>query len=163
MENIEKERSRILMQELRGYEKATPMTEEERSALRDWVEDGNSVHDNPAGTFLKNGRPMDFLDAYRENEEIRRAIEFMTYAEGTRYLREKYGIIRDEKPFTYRDMLKRIDQLYRTSVLCWEVLVANDLRDEAYEYIQEHFDEVLPFDDRYTLNLAEMKGGMHHG
>ena len=43
---INKEKRRFLKQELKGYEKITPMTEEERSALHEWVAAGNSVHEN---------------------------------------------------------------------------------------------------------------------
>ena len=31
-------------------------------------------------------------------------------------------------------------------MLYWEVLIANDLREEAYEYVRDHIDEELPFD-----------------
>lgn len=41
---------------------------------------------------------------------------------------------------------KKANRLYRTCFLYWEVLVANDLRDEAYEYVREHIDEEWPFD-----------------
>ena len=48
----------------------------------------------------------------------------------------------------------RACRLYRTCVLYWEVLVANDLRDEAYEYLQEHIDEELPFES-FEWDIAE--------
>lgn len=31
-------------------------------------------------------------------------------------------------------------------MLYWEVLITNDLREEACEYVREHIDEELPFD-----------------
>ena len=43
---IKKEKRRFLRQELKEYERVTPMTEEERSALWEWVNAGNSVHEN---------------------------------------------------------------------------------------------------------------------
>ena len=71
----DKERRRFLKQELKEYEKATSMTDEERNALREWVRDGNSVHEKAAMAVYEGGRPIDFLDVYREEEEIRRAME----------------------------------------------------------------------------------------
>lgn len=41
---INKEKERSLQRELKEYEKVTPMTEEERIALHEWVRDGNSIH-----------------------------------------------------------------------------------------------------------------------
>src|SRR5699024_12501293 len=61
----------LLKQELREYEKVTPMTEEEREALHEWVAAGNSVHENGSMASYESGRPVDFLDVYREEEEIR--------------------------------------------------------------------------------------------
>ena len=91
----DKERRRFLKQELKEYEKATSMTDEERNALREWVRDGNSVHENAAMAVYEGGRPIDFLDVYREEEEIRRALAYRTYEEGSKYLLEEYGIDRD--------------------------------------------------------------------
>lgn len=39
---IDKERKRFLKQELKEYEKTTPLTEEEMSALREWVKAGTA-------------------------------------------------------------------------------------------------------------------------
>ena len=101
---------------------------------------------------------MDFLDVYREEEQIRRTLASMSYEEGSRYLLEGYGIVRDGKkdpaPLTYEELKEKARRLYRTCVLYWEVLVANDLRDEAYEYLQEHIDEELPFES-FEWDIAE--------
>lgn len=146
---IDKERKRFLKQELKEYEKTTPMTEEERSALREWVRAGNSVHENGAFACYEGGCPMDFLDVYREEEEIRTALASMTYEQGSRYLLEKYGIDRDAVPEpepNYEELRKKASRLYRTCMLYREVLIANDLKEEACEYVREHIDEELPFD-----------------
>ena len=90
-----KEKRRFLRQELKEYEKTTPMSEDERKALHEWVADGNSVHENVAMASYEGGRPMDFLDVYREEEELRRAVAGMSYEEESRYLLEEYGIDRD--------------------------------------------------------------------
>lgn len=147
---ISKEKRRFLKQELKEYEKITPMTEEEKVILHEWVADGNSVHENGSMASYEGGRPMDFLDVYREEEGIRRALSSMSYEEGSKYLLEEYGIDRDgvltPKPPTYEELRKKANRLYRTCLLYWEVLVANDLRDEAYEHVREHIDEEWPFD-----------------
>lgn len=147
---IDKKRKRFLRQEFKEYEKTTPMTDDERAVLREWVKDGHSVHENGAMAVYEGGRPMDFLDVYRHDEEIRKALASMSYEEGSRYLLEEHGIDRDgimtPKPPTYEELMKKANRLYRTCSLYWEVLVANDLRDEAYEYVREHIDEELPFE-----------------
>ena len=155
---ISKEKRQYLRKELKEYEKATPMTDEERTALREWVQAGNSVHENAAMAVYEGGRPLDFLDVYREDEEIRRALDSMSYEEGSKYLLEEYGIDRDgvmtPKPPTYEELRKKANRLYRTCFLYWEFLVANDLRDEAYEYVREHIDEEWPFDS-FDWDIAQ--------
>lgn len=147
---IDKEKRCFLRRELKEYERATPMMEEERHVLHEWVNRGYSVHENGPMACYEGGRPMDFLDVYREKEETRQAYSSMTYAEGSKYLLEEYGIDRDGvmtlKPPTYEEQKKKANRLYRTCFLYWEFLVANDLRDEAYEYVREHIDEEWPFD-----------------
>jgi hypothetical protein len=154
---ISKEKRQFLKKELREYEKTTPMTEEERKVLHEWVARGYSVHENGSMASYEGGRPMDFLDVYREEEEIRRHLSSMSYEEGSRYLLEEYGIDRDgvmtPKPPTYEELKKKANRLYRTCFLYWEVLVANDLREEAYEYVREHIDEEWPFDS-FDLDIT---------
>ena len=146
----DKERRRFLKRELKEYEKATPMTDEEKTALREWVRAGNSVHENAAMAVYEGGRPMDFLDVYREDEKIRRVLETMSYEEGSKYLMEEYGIDRDgvtePKPPTYDELKKKANRLYRACFLYWEFLVANGLREEAYEYVRDHIEEEWPFE-----------------
>lgn len=155
---ISKEKRHFLRQELREYEKVIPMTEEERAALHKWVSQGNSVHENGSMVSYEGGRPMDFLDVYREEEEIRQALAKMTYEEGSKYLLEEYGIDRDgvmtPKPPTYEELRKKANRLYRTCFLYWEFLVANDLREEAYEYVREHIDEEWPWDS-FDWDIAQ--------
>ena len=68
--------------------------------------------------------------------------------EGGRYILEEYGIGRNREPDpapSYGELRKKASRLYRTCMLYWEVLVANDLREEASEYVRDHIDEELPF------------------
>lgn len=155
---INKEKRRFLKQELREYETHTPMTKEERAALQEWVAAGNSVHENGSMASYESGRPVDFLDVYREEEKIRHMLGSMGYEEGSRYLLEEYGIDRDgvmtPNPLTYEELKKKANRLYRTCFLYWEFLVANDLREEAYEYVREHIDEEWPFDS-FDWDIAQ--------
>ena len=155
---ISKEKRQFLKKELKEYEKTTPMTENERKILHEWVAAGNSVHENGSMAVYEGGRPVDFLDVYREEEEIRRALDAMSHEEGSKYLLEEYDIDRDgvmtPKPPTYEELKKKMNRLYRTCRLYWEVLAANDLCDEAYEYVREHIDEEWPFDS-FDWDIAQ--------
>lgn len=119
---------------------------------------GNSVHENGSMASYEDGRLMDFLDVYREEEESRSALASMSYEEGSRYLLKEYGIDRDgvmtPKPPAYEELKKKANRLYRICFLYWEFLVANDLREEAYEYVREHIDEKWPFDS-FEWNIAQ--------
>ncbi len=147
---IYKEKSQFLKQELREYEKATPMTEEEREALHEWVAAGNSVHENGSMVSYEGGRPVDFLEVYREEEEIRRALDSMSYDEGSKYLLKEYGIDRDgvttPDPPTYEELKVTANRLYRKCFLYWQFLINNGLNEEADKYVCEHIDEELPFE-----------------
>lgn len=155
---ISKEKRQFLKKELKEYEKITPMTAAERKVLHEWVAAGYSVHENSSMAVYEGGRPVDFMDVYREEEDIRRALNTMNYEEWSKYLLEEYGIDRDSimtpKPPSYEELKKKANRLYRTCLLYWEVLVANDLRDEAYEYVREHIDEELPFDS-FDWDIAQ--------
>lgn len=148
---ISKEKRKFLRQELKEYEKITPMTTEEREALHQWVAAGYSVHENGSMASYESGRPMDFLDVYREEEKIRKATADMSYEESTRYLLREYGIMREPGPATPDKeaaiMFKvKSEHLEHLCMLYWEVLIANDLREEAYGYVQEHINDPYPLD-----------------
>lgn len=147
---IDKERKKFLRQELKEYEKYTPMTAKEKSILQEWVRAGHSVHENGSMAVYEGGCPVDFLDVYREEEEIRCTLASMSYEEGSQYLLEKYGVDRDgmmaPKPPTYEELQRQANRLYRACFLYWKFLAANDLREEADEYVCEHIDEEWPFE-----------------
>ena len=82
---ISKEKRQFLKKELKEYEKITPMTAAERKVLHEWVAAGYSVHENSSMAVYEGGRPVDFLDVYREEEDIRRALNTMNYEEGSKY------------------------------------------------------------------------------
>ncbi len=89
---IYEERMHWLLQELNEYEKVTPMTDEERRLLREWVASGRSVHDNGSFACLDGGAPMDFLDVYRAEKEEQDLVNSMGPEERRRYLLDQYGV-----------------------------------------------------------------------
>lgn len=48
------------------------MTTEEKERLREWVEAGNSVHDNPWCMVGEDGRPLDFITAWRDMLDLKK-------------------------------------------------------------------------------------------
>lgn len=88
--NIE-ERTVFLRKELRRYEEITDMTDEERTALHEWVSEGNSVHENGSMGCLENGEPADFLEDYRYQEEIRKELELLAPSEQETYIARLHG------------------------------------------------------------------------
>lgn len=85
------ERQRFLEEELKEYEKNTEMNEEERTALREWVATGNSVHENGCLAEDGHGNYIDFLDVYREDQEIRETLSKMSPEEQEEYLAQLRG------------------------------------------------------------------------
>ena len=55
------------------------ITEVEKRNLYDWVNEGNSVFENPYLISDDSGRPMDFINAFRFNDEMYK--DFMKSAE----------------------------------------------------------------------------------
>lgn len=89
--NIEKERKSYLRKELKEYEKATPMTDEERQAVREWVRAGNSVHENDMMACYEGGCPMDYLDVYRDITYIGQATKGMSNEDARKFALAYYG------------------------------------------------------------------------
>ena len=52
------------------------------------------------------------------------------------------------------ELKEKANRLYRTYFLYWEFLAANNLREEAYEYVREHIDEEWPFDS-FDWDIAQ--------
>lgn len=96
--DIHEERQLYLKEELEAYEKVTPMTDEERNALHEWVAGGNSVHENGSYGVWEGGAPIDFLDVYRWEQEEKEKIYAMSDEERRRYLYEEYGISGESNP-----------------------------------------------------------------
>lgn len=156
-QKIDKELKQILRKELKEYEKATPMTAEELKAVREWVRAGNSVHANSCNAVYEGGRPVDFLDVYREEEEIRRILEPMTEEEQDKYILGNFGIDRNEGPDpapTYEELKGKAIRLYRMCMLYRKVLSRNGLLAETDGYLLEHINEEYPFEEELTIELT---------
>lgn len=94
--NIKQERQRYLEKELKEYIKITPMTPAECKAVKEWVRQGNSVHENGSMTCYEGGQLLDFLDVYRDEEIIRKATSGMSPEDTRRYAMNYYGWDPDE-------------------------------------------------------------------
>lgn len=108
--DINEERRLYLKEELKEYEKVTPMTDEEREALREWVADGRSVHENGSYGVWEGGAPIGFLDIYRWEKEEREMVNAMTDEEHSRYLYEEYGIGGEPEPLVLPEEYREGDQ-----------------------------------------------------
>lgn len=98
---IEQEYQNALNEELKEYLKETKMTVRERKALQEWVAAGHSVHENNAMAVSDGGYPIDFLDIYREEEDLRQATKGMSPEDARKYMMDYYGYIdepRDHDP-----------------------------------------------------------------
>lgn len=89
-------RKEFLEQQYKEYIKDTPMTKKEQQALREWVKDGNSVFENPDGTWYDGQAPVEFLTVYRDNEYIRQHTKELGTKEARRFAMAYYGW--DDKP-----------------------------------------------------------------
>lgn len=81
----------LLESQYREYIKNTPMTKKEQRALREWVKNGNSVYENPSGTWYEGQTPIEFLIIYREDEYIRQQTKGMSSEEARRFALNYYG------------------------------------------------------------------------
>ena len=79
--------------ELERYEREVPMTSYEKRLLRKWVMSGHSPRENPGSQYIcmTGSEPYDFLDVYRMDREIRRAMKGMNQPEKEAYLKEYMG------------------------------------------------------------------------
>ena len=145
----------FLEKELIEYEKVTVMTADEQSALRAWVAAGNSVHENTSMGVDEKGEPLDFLDVYRMEEEIRQNLEKLSPAEQDKYIARLKGeytveiLLEDIQALQFR--LNAYERVLENYHLLDE---ANKLMDEWKKHtfvpLQKINDEELPFRERRT-------------
>jgi len=86
----EEEKREYIKEVNEGFMKKTPMTSEERKAVRSWMAEGHCILEpwdspNLPGPMYP---PYDFLDCYRLDREIERETAGMNRDEKIRYLKE---------------------------------------------------------------------------
>ena len=148
--------------ELEEYELTVPMTPTEKCALRKWVASGHGVHEHPGSRYIcLNGvfPEPDFLDVYRMDKDIERELRNRTPSERTAYLKEYTGF-QDEEPQDKagqilclnqeklpKPLKERIRRLNREVFYLWMFIAEEGLSSMAREYLDDHMDELTPFED----------------
>jgi len=148
--------------ELEEYELTVPMTPYEKRALRKWVASGHGVHEHPASKYICLDGVLpepDFLDVYRMDKDIEQKIRNKTPYERIAYLKEYIGY-QDEDPQdgtrrsfclaqekVAKPLKQRIRRLHREVFYLWMFIAEEGLYSTAREYLDEHMDEQVPFED----------------
>lgn len=125
MGTVIKEKVAVLRNELIEYEQNHEMTEDERTALRKWVMDGNSVHENASMAYTEHGVPCDFLDVYRYEEGIRRDLEKLSPRDQENYIARLRG------EDTIDNLREDFDKLFFKAQIYEQLLRSNGLLEEA--------------------------------
>lgn len=84
--NIEKERKAYLKKELKEFEGNHQLSDDERKALHEWVNLGNSVYDN---SLMAVG--LNYLEEYRDEKYIREATQGMNSEDARKFALAYYG------------------------------------------------------------------------
>lgn len=139
-----------LNEELDKFKETHTMTQDELDAIEIWVNNGNSVYNNPYMVYGENGLPLDFLTAYRDNEEIYATLNAMSDKERELYLAELQGEI------TFEKLKEKYNVLHYEHGVYYQVLCKHGLLKEAEKLIElgkqsldKYIDdtEELPFKD----------------
>lgn len=144
-----KERKRFLKQELKEYEKRMPMTQDERRELREWINAGNSVHENTCCAVDDGNKPIDFLDIYREEEALRKATAGMESEEARKYVLDYYGWTEEtaeKEEYTVEILKDRVRELERKLFYLEEFIGQKGFWKESQKYIEEYRGEPIPFE-----------------
>ena len=151
--NLTSDRQRFLQDELNTYEKTTQMNETERNALHEWVAAGNSVHENTCNAEDGHGNYIDFLDVYREEQDIRDTLSALSDEEKEEYLAELRG------EDTIKSLKKRLDELlYKTDVY-EKVLQRHNLIEEAKTLMEEGYALSRAFDEWAKAEMGKLPEG----
>lgn len=146
-----------LWSEYQEYIKETAMSPYERRLLHQWVSEGHSVYEAPGSSYLSDPiwPPRSFLEAYREDREIKRSLSRKTAKERGSYLKEYTGyqegpegerIIMEAKEQMPETARRYIRKLQRELFLIWGFVGQEGLWEEAREFVNDHIDEEIPFE-----------------
>lgn len=140
--------------EYREYISKTPMSAYERRLLRKWVSDGHSVYENVESRYLPGPAypPMDFLDAYRFDRELREDMRGMTGDEKEAYLKSCMGwedpspeelVMYDAKKNTPKIVGDHVRKLERELFNLWCFVWQEGLGNDARAFVEEHKDDEI--------------------
>lgn len=142
-----------LWDEYKDYVEKYPLTGYERRRLRAWVKGGHSVYETVESSYLPGPAypPMDFIDAYRLDRELREAMKGMKRNEREQYLKDYIGYedepdqVAETPDEKLRRATKHIHRLEHELFYLWEYLSQEGLWSEAKAYLEESEDEEIPF------------------
>lgn len=148
MDNVSKEKAADLWNELIEYEKQhTEITSEERTALHEWVIAGNSVYENSSMATSESGKPCDFLEVYRYEEEIRQTLKKLPKREQDNYLARLRG------EDTIDNLHKDLSEVLFSMRIYEQILRNNGLLEEANVQIEQAKEESR----KHALQFAEWR------
>ena len=151
--------------ELEEYEAVTPMTPYEKRALRKWVASGHSVRQAPPSKYCciyPSDPAPDFLEVYRTDKELDKATRGMSSEQRTAYLKDYIGYVdeteeeRTERARNERlheqtpdEVKEKIRRMQREIFYTWMFLSREGIYEDAEEFVREHMDEPIPFEDEW--------------
>lgn len=143
-------------EEYREYISEVPMSAHERGLLRKWVSNGHSVYEAPESRYLPTDcYPRPFLDVYREDREISKALRGKTPEEKISWMKDYQGhteptITRTERECersTVHEMARdQTRQIRRELAHLWEFIWSEGLGEEAQDFINERREVETPFE-----------------
>lgn len=90
-EHVSPELQIFLENEYKEYVKKTPLTPDERRALREWVKEGYSVYENSSGAWYDGQVPVEFIEVYRDEQYIREHTKGMDPEAARKFALAYYG------------------------------------------------------------------------
>ena len=139
------------------YIAANRLNKHERNLLREWLQAGHSVYETVESRYLPGPAypPMDFIDAYRLDRSLGKAMSGMTRAERIDYLKDYAGYedpspeemaMERAKGNTPKLVEEHVRRLEREVFNLWNFIWQEGLGDEAREFVEDHKDEEIPFE-----------------
>lgn len=146
----EEEKQDYRWEQYNSYIRTYRTTPKERKLLRRWVASGHSVYENPGSRYICDQYPpLDYLDVYRQDQEIKAALEGKSPAEAELYLKEYMGyetVLPEETTYRQKKSAREhIHDLEHELFFLWEYLCSEGLWNEAKEYLEEHEQDEIPF------------------
>lgn len=166
---MNKETAARLQNELKAYAASVEMTDAERTALEEWVSEGNSVHENGSMAYTERGTLCDFLDVYRYEEDIRSDLAELSPKEKENYLARLSG---EDTIDNLRDDLSRLvfkvrlyEQILRDHHLLEEAdarmaeakKMQTKLERQITEWMIRNPDVEMPFEQGGTKSCQDIK------